>query len=134
MTTSSGTPVGWLIVRAQAGDTDALEGVLREAARIASPVLRRVVGDQASDILQEVLWIVSRKLQWLDRPEAFRAWIYRIAVRAALKHLKRERRLWPFTSEENIEDVAAPPQPTDPMRLMEQRSKRHSAPLSSSTC
>jgi RNA polymerase sigma-70 factor, ECF subfamily len=85
---------GWLVLKAQAGDRDALDHLLRG---INDPLLRfvtRMTGDRtaADDILQDTLLIVARKLQWLDRPEAFRAWAYRIAARTAIKALRRERR------------------------------------------
>jgi RNA polymerase sigma-70 factor (ECF subfamily) len=108
-----------MIIRAQAGDADALEAVLREADRIATPMLRRLAGNCASDVLQGVLWDVTRKLTWLEEPRAFRAWIYRTAVRAALKHLKREQRRWPFVSDEDADDVADPRPPADDSRREE---------------
>jgi RNA polymerase sigma-70 factor (ECF subfamily) len=118
VTTNTGRPLEWTIARAQAGDAVALEAVLREAERTATPMLRRVVGEGAHDVLQGVLWDVARKLRWLEDPSAFRAWIYRIAVRAALKHLKREKRVWPFEPagrDVDLELVAAPP-PDDSRR------------------
>ncbi len=117
MTTNRGRPLEWLIISAQAGDADALEAVLREADRIATPLLRRLAGSSASDVLQGVLWDVTRKLTWLEEPLAFRAWIYRMAARAALKHLKREQRVWPFVSDEDAGIVADPqPLPDDSRR------------------
>ena len=119
MTTNTGRPLEWTIARAQAGDAVALEAVLREAERTATPMLRRVVGHGAQDVLQGVLWDVARKLRWLEDPRAFRAWIYRIAVRAALKHLKREKRVWPFEPagrDEDLERMAAAPPPDDSRR------------------
>jgi RNA polymerase sigma-70 factor (ECF subfamily) len=116
VTTNTGRPLEWMIVRAQAGDAEALEAVLREADRIVTPMLRRVAGSGASDVLQGVLWDVTRKVRWLEEPRAFRAWIYRIAVRAALKHLKREQRTWPFVVDEDPDTVAAPALPPDRSR------------------
>ena len=85
---------GWLVLKAQAGDRDALDQLLRG---IHDPLLRfvtQMTGDRtaADDILQDTLLIVARKLQWLDRPEAVRPWAYRIAARTAMKALRAERR------------------------------------------
>ena len=85
---------GWWVLKAQAGDGEALDRLLRG---IYPPLLRfvtRMVGDRsaAEDVLQDTMLIIARKLRWLDRPEAFRPWAYRIASRTAMKALRRERR------------------------------------------
>jgi RNA polymerase sigma-70 factor (ECF subfamily) len=95
------------VLRAQCSDRDALELLLRSI----QPSLRRYLGGlvgtfHADDVLQEVLIVVARKLAWLEQPELFRPWAFRIASRAGFKHLKRER-LWP-RDEAALEDVAAP--------------------------
>jgi RNA polymerase sigma-70 factor, ECF subfamily len=101
------------VLRAQCGDRDALELLLRSI----QPSLRRYLGGligsfHADDVLQEVLMVVARKLAWLEQPELFRPWAFRIASRAGFKHLKRER-LWP-RDDAALEDVAAPdPHPPD---------------------
>ena len=98
------------VLRAQCHDREALELLLRSV----QPALRRYVAglvgaDDADDILQDVLVIVSRKLYWLERPELFRAWAFRIASRAAFRYLKKRRR-WSDASvdESALEDIAAP--------------------------
>lgn len=78
----------WTIGRAQAGDQTALNEVLLAAARLASPLVRRIAGAEADDVLQDVLWTIARKLPWLDEPKAFRAWVCRIATRAAVRQLR----------------------------------------------
>jgi RNA polymerase sigma-70 factor, ECF subfamily len=85
---------GWWVLKAQAGDADALNQLLRA---IYTPLLRfvtRMVGDRAAaeDVVQDTMLIVARQLRWLDRPDAFRPWAYRIAARTAMKSLRRERR------------------------------------------
>ena len=84
----------WWVLKAQAGDGEALDSLLRE---IYPPLLRfvtRMVLDRsaAEDVLQDTMLIIARKLRWLDSPEAFRPWAYRIASRTAMKALRRERR------------------------------------------
>jgi RNA polymerase sigma-70 factor (ECF subfamily) len=98
------------VLRAQCGDREALELLLRSL----QPVLRRYVtgiagADDADDILQDVLVIVSRKLYWLEQPELCRAWAFRIASRAAFRHLRKRRRWSESTMDDSaLEHVAAP--------------------------
>jgi RNA polymerase sigma-70 factor, ECF subfamily len=61
----------------------------------------------ADDVAQEVLFIVYRKLPWLQSPEVFRAWMFRIASRVAMRHLKKARRTHAQMSEEELGDVPA---------------------------
>jgi RNA polymerase sigma-70 factor (ECF subfamily) len=42
--------------------------------------------------LQDVLVKIWRNLRWLERPESFRPWAYRIASRTCIQFLKREHR------------------------------------------
>jgi RNA polymerase sigma-70 factor, ECF subfamily len=84
----------WLVLRAQAGDREALDDLLKA---IGEPVYRyvlRLVGqrEMAEDILQEVFIRIYRKLGWLKEPALLRPWVYRIASREAFRFLKRERR------------------------------------------
>lgn len=98
------------VLRAQCHDREALEQLLTS---VQPPMRRYVSGlvgpDDADDILQDVLVIVSRKLYWLEQPELFRAWAFRIASRAAFRHLKKRKR-WSESSldEAGVEDMAAP--------------------------
>jgi RNA polymerase sigma-70 factor, ECF subfamily len=105
------------VLRAQCGDRDALELVLRT---VQPPLRRYVAGlvgaDDADDILQDVLLIVSRKLYWLEQPELFRAWAFRIASRTAFRYLKKRKRWLESTVERTwLDDLAAPegPAPDD---------------------
>jgi RNA polymerase sigma-70 factor (ECF subfamily) len=98
------------VLRAQCHDREALELLLRSV----QPALRRYVAglagpDDADDILQDVLLIVARKVYWLEQPELFRAWAFRIASRAAFRHLKKRRR-WTGASVDQaaLDDLAAP--------------------------
>jgi len=89
--TSSKQEAQWAL-RAQSGDREALELLLRGVL----PALRRYVGglagpERSDDVLQDVLLTVCRKLVWLREPLAFRAWAYRIASRAVFRQLKKER-------------------------------------------
>jgi RNA polymerase sigma-70 factor (ECF subfamily) len=98
------------VLRAQCGDRDALEAVLRSV----QPALRRYIAglagaDDADDILQDVLLIVSRKLYWLEEPTVFRAWAFRIASRAAFRYLKKRKRWRDATVDDAaLDDIVAP--------------------------
>jgi RNA polymerase sigma-70 factor (ECF subfamily) len=94
-------------LRAQCGDRDALELLLRSIQPSLQRYLRGLVGTfHSDDVLQDVLIVVARKLAWLERPELLRPWAFRIASRAGFKHLKRERR-W-LGDDTGLEDLAAP--------------------------
>jgi RNA polymerase sigma-70 factor, ECF subfamily len=81
------------VLRAQCGDREALELLLRGVQPSLRRYLMRLVGaSSADDVLQEALILVSRKLKWLDVPEAFHPWAYRVASRVAFRHLKKEKR------------------------------------------
>ncbi len=81
------------VLRAQAGDREALELLLRSIQPALLGYLQGVVGaSDADDLAQDVLLLIYRKLGWLESPDVFRAWVFRIASRAAFRHLKRQRR------------------------------------------
>lgn len=97
-----------LVLRAQSGDREALDALLRE---IGPPLLRyvtRVTGDAAlaEDVVQETLIAVVRKIRWLTDPSLFRAWAFRIASREAFRALKKRRVTEPL---EELAAVEAPP-------------------------
>lgn len=99
-----------LVLRAQAGDREALEALL---AHIQAPLfryLRAVVADAtvAEDLLQDVLFLIYRKLDWLREPRVFEAWAFRIASREAFRRLKKLRKLNESAIDDDIADVIAP--------------------------
>ena len=83
----------FLILRAQTGDRAAFDELLKSNQTAIFRYIYRIIGDYAlaEDILQEVFLIVYRKIRWLENPQLFRAWIYRIASREAFRHLKKEK-------------------------------------------
>jgi RNA polymerase sigma-70 factor (ECF subfamily) len=98
------------VLRAQCGDRDALELLLRHVQPSLHRYVSRVVGPRhGDDALQEVLILIARKLTWLEQPELFRPWAFRIASRASFRYVKKERR-WLEQSGDDValEDVAAP--------------------------
>ncbi len=101
--TSSKQETMW-VLRAQAGDRDALDCLLQA---VQTPLYRYIMGitndvHLSEDILQEVFVLIYCKLGWLREPELFRAWAYRIATRETFKFLKREKRWQEQVREEEI--------------------------------
>jgi RNA polymerase sigma-70 factor, ECF subfamily len=83
-----------------------------DAPRQEAQWVLRAQSDDREALEQDVLIVVARKLVWLEEPGLFRPWVFRIASRAAFRHLKRERR-W-LGNDAALEDVAAPdPLPRD---------------------
>jgi RNA polymerase sigma-70 factor, ECF subfamily len=109
------------VLRAQCDDREALELLLRGVQLPLRRYLMRLVGaSSADDVLQEVLILISRKLRWLEAPEAFRPWAYRIASRTAFRQLRKEKR-WSeqIRDEAVLEDVPAAESAVPPELLPE---------------
>ena len=69
------------------------EELARAATRLALRTASALVGnrDEATDIAQDVAVDALRSLHKLRDPNAFDAWVHRITVRHALRHLKKRR-------------------------------------------
>lgn len=82
-----------LVLRAQSGDRDAFDALLRDVAPGLLRYVTRVAGDAAlaEDVMQETLILIVRKLGWLHDPSLFRAWAYRIASREVFRALRKRR-------------------------------------------
>jgi RNA polymerase sigma-70 factor, ECF subfamily len=82
-----------LVLRAQSGDRDAFDLLLRDIAPLLLRYVTRVTADGAlaEDIVQETLIVIVRKIQWLNDASLFRAWAYRIASREAFRALRKRR-------------------------------------------
>ena len=92
-------------VRAQCDDREALDLLLRSVQPIVTRYVRRLVGTEfVDDIVQDVLITIARKIKWLSEPTFFRAWVYRIASRAAISHVRRETRRGPHDSDNSLLD------------------------------
>ena len=80
-------------LRAQCGDREALEQLLRSVQPTLYRYVRRLTGDtDADDVLQDVLVAIARNVIWLVEPRLFRPWAFRIASRTSFSHLRRIRR------------------------------------------
>jgi RNA polymerase sigma-70 factor (ECF subfamily) len=107
------------VIQAQYGDRDAMERLLRGVQpRLHAYLLRLVGADHAGDVLQDVLIAIARKLAWLADPQLFRPWAFRIASRAAFRHLRREQR-WRQTDDMDFDALPAPEAPPSDDRLRE---------------
>ena len=110
---STSTQIAQWVLRAQCGDREALDLVLRSLYPSLQRYLRGLVGDfHGDDVLQDVLLVVARKLGRLEEPQLLRPWAFRIANRAGVKQLKRERR-WQRDDAALERLAAADPPPPD---------------------
>lgn len=83
------------MLRARSGDREAMDLLFRAVSPALERYLAGLVGlSDAEDLLQDVLLIIYKKLKLLQEPDVFRAWAFRIASRAAFRHLKKRKR-WP---------------------------------------
>jgi RNA polymerase sigma-70 factor (ECF subfamily) len=101
--------VQW-VLRAQLGEREAIELLLRSIQPMLTGYVRAIVGARdAEDVTQEVMVRMYRKLWTLTSAELFRPWMFRIASREAFRHLKKARR-WPdrMRDDDSLDDVAAP--------------------------
>jgi RNA polymerase sigma-70 factor (ECF subfamily) len=82
-----------LVSRCQAGDERAFEEIVSTyGPRLRYYLLKQLGSPEAADdVLQEVWLDVYRGVVRLRRPDAFRAWIYRIARDRAFRALRRAR-------------------------------------------
>jgi len=104
-----------LVVRCQAGDEAAFEELVERYAPRLRYFVSKLLGSerrggrslQAEDCLQEVWLDVFRGLPRLADPQAFRAWIYRIARDRAFGHLRKSKRQEQPLGEIDVPDEAA---------------------------
>ena len=120
------------VLRAQLGDREALEAVLRSVQPPLRRFVSRIAGaTEADDVLQNALIIIARKLNWLEEPRLFRAWAFRIASRAAFDLLKRQRRLPTHDSDDAVLfAIAAPATPVSDQALAELLKSERISPAS----
>jgi RNA polymerase sigma-70 factor (ECF subfamily) len=120
-----------LILRCQTGD----EAALRELIERYSPGLRlflcKITGQEslADDLLQESWFDVYRKINSLQSPDSFAAWLYRIARDKAYRHLRR--RSLPSESNEGnlVETLAADEERFSPDEAEDVRTALDELPL-----
>jgi len=98
------------VLRAQLGDREAIESLLRSVQPALTRYARAIVGPRCvEDVTQEVMVTIYRKLGTLKHVDLFRPWMYRVASRTAFAHLKKERR-WPdhLRDDDALDELVAP--------------------------
>lgn len=121
-----GPPPTRLVIRAQLGERAALEALLVLTRPWLWRCLRAMLGEaDAEDAVQEVMWTVARRLGLLNELRAYRAWVYRIATRHALRVLSRRRRFAPLDDAAAAADSAGDhaPSPEELERLRAEISR-----------
>ena len=83
-----------LLKRAQRGDRNAVDALLRENYDIVRAVCHRIIfnSSDADDATQIAMIAIVRALPTFDGRSKFSTWVYRIATNAALDELRRIRR------------------------------------------
>jgi RNA polymerase sigma-70 factor (ECF subfamily) len=83
-----------LVERAQRGDRDAYESLVRASASRLYRTAYRIVRDpdRADDAVQQTLVAIWRELPSLRDPERFESWTYRLVVRFCLAESRRALR------------------------------------------
>jgi RNA polymerase sigma-70 factor (ECF subfamily) len=84
----------WWVLRAQSGDLEAFELLLKFIQPSLLRYIQNLVQNRAlaEEIVQETLLLIYKKLRWLEDPQLFQAWVYRIASRESWKQLKKEKK------------------------------------------
>jgi RNA polymerase sigma-70 factor (ECF subfamily) len=80
-----------VVERAQQGDSDAFEALVRDVGGRLVGLAFRILRDPsaAEDAVQQTLVTAWRELPGLRDPERFEAWLYRILVRACAAEARR---------------------------------------------
>jgi RNA polymerase sigma-70 factor (ECF subfamily) len=83
-----------LVRRAQSGDGEAFETLIRAAYDRLYAVADRILRDRysAEDAVQEAVVRCWRDIRGLREPDRFEAWLYRLVVNASRDQMRRQRR------------------------------------------
>jgi RNA polymerase sigma-70 factor (ECF subfamily) len=84
-----------LILRCQTGDPGALADLIRRYEKPLRYFISRLLGNlgAAEDIFQDTWLAVLRRISTLRKPDAFAAWLYRIARNKVYRRLRRKKKL-----------------------------------------
>jgi RNA polymerase sigma-70 factor (ECF subfamily) len=96
-----------LVARAQSGDRDSFEEIVRRETPPVYRLLVRMLGDRAAaeDVAQESFVRAWRALPSFRGDAMLSTWIYRIAVNEANRHLARESRREVLPFDDVLRDV-----------------------------
>ena len=113
----------WLVLRAQAGEQEALRRLVdRWSLRLRRHAMRLTGNpDGASDVCQEAWLAIVRDLRRLDDPACFRRWAYRIVGNKCVDWVRRRQKRRAQTTQLAEEPVAPrgadePPEQRDEVR------------------
>ncbi len=84
-----------ILRRAQSGDADAFEALVRRHQQRAFRIARHMVpsDEDARDLVQEAFLRVFRSLERFDFQFSFATWLHRIVTNLAIDHLRKRRLL-----------------------------------------
>ncbi len=84
-----------LVLAARAGEVWAQEALFQRYARQVLALAQRILAgrDDADDLAQDAFVYAFTRLDTLNNPQAFQAWLRSIVVRTASKRLRRQRLL-----------------------------------------
>ena len=108
-----------LVLRCQAGDEEAFTRLVDWFGGRTLAHLRRLVGDEAEDVQQEVWLTVYRHLRRLDNPRAFRTWLFQTTRHRAIDFLRARRRERELV-EEAARDVEAATIPDETLAALDE--------------
>jgi RNA polymerase sigma-70 factor, ECF subfamily len=98
-----------VVLRCQAGDEAAFARLHATFGPRVLGYLRRLVGDDAEDVQQEVWITVYRRIAELADPGAFRTWLFRTTRYRAIDYLRRRKREQElFAEDTTLEEIAQP--------------------------
>jgi len=108
-----------LVVAARAGERWAQEALFQRHARLVIALSQRLLphSADADDLVQDAFVYAFHRLDSLQNPQAFAAWIASIVVRTASKRLRRQRLLTRLGLQRNepidLDSVIAPSAPPE---------------------
>ena len=114
------TPVN-ILIQCQNGDREAFRSVVQTYQRMVFSLALKMLADEddAKDVVQETFIRVWQKIGGFDVQRSFATWLYTIASRLCLDHIKRGRRLVPMPDDESVLHRFAAE--TDSQRTLENR-------------
>lgn len=110
-----------IFIRCQKGDKTAFRSVVQTYQRMVFSLALKMLADEddAKDVVQETFIRVWQKIGGFDVQRSFATWLYTIASRLCLDHIKRGRRLVPMPDDESVLHRFAAE--TDSQRTLENR-------------
>lgn len=91
--TGSAAEDAWLVGKAQQGDLDAYESLIRRHRQRIFRIALRILGDpaDADDVAQEVVIQLWTALSSFAGTSSFTTWLYRVVVNRSLSHRRSSR-------------------------------------------